>query len=151
MRSAVWLGVALLCCSGGFLFAQETGPADAGFSGASASSDAGPDSSGPDPAKDSVNVISDSEPLINPEDVMNGGNLVFQQQDEPVLVSPDAAAYQFYITDMENRHGAYAPGLSEQLPGLGSVYQEQGLHQEAIKVFKRAVHLSRINRSEEVV
>ena len=57
----------------------------------------------------------------------------------------DTAAYQFYITDLENRHGAYAPGLSEQLLGLGSVYQEQGLHKEAIKIFKRAVHLSRIN------
>jgi hypothetical protein len=53
--------------------------------------------------------------------------------------------YQFYITDLESRFGAYAEGLSEQLEGLGRAYQEQGLHKEAVKVFKRAVHLSRIN------
>lgn len=71
--------------------------------------------------------------------------LTFQDQDEPELVAPDTASYQFYITDLENRHGPYAPGLSEQLLGLGSVYQGQGLHQEAIKTFKRGIHLARIN------
>ena len=90
-------------------------------------------------------MIPANDPLLDSADEMTGGSLIFQQQDEPVLVAPDSAAYQFYITDLESRFGAYAPGLSEQLLGLGSVYQEQGLFQEAIKVFKRAVHLSRIN------
>lgn len=76
---------------------------------------------------------------------LNGGSLEFQEQDNPELVSPDVASYQFYITDLESRLGAYAPGLSQQLLGLGAAYQDQGLHTEAVKVFKRAVHLARIN------
>jgi tetratricopeptide (TPR) repeat protein len=71
--------------------------------------------------------------------------LIFQQQDDPVLVAPDTAAYQFYITDLESRFGPYAAGLSEQLLGLGVAYQDQELHDAAIVVFKRGVHLARIN------
>lgn len=71
--------------------------------------------------------------------------LIFQQQDEPELVAPDTSSYQFYIADLEGRKGPYAAGLSEQLLGLGNVYQNQGLHEEAIKVFKRGVHISRVN------
>ena len=83
----------------------------------------------------------------NPAELTDFGSpaLTFQNQDEPELVAPDTASYQFYITDLENRHGPYALGLSEQLLGLGNVYQGQGLHQEAIKTFKRGIHLSRIN------
>jgi hypothetical protein len=80
-----------------------------------------------------------------PEGALDGGELIFQQQDDPVLVSPDATTYQFYIADLESREGPYAPGLAEQLLGLGVALQEQGLHGEAVKVFKRGVHLSRIN------
>ncbi len=71
--------------------------------------------------------------------------LDFQDQDESVLVSPDATSYQFYITDLESRMGPYAPGLSEQLLGLGMAYQKQGLHQQAAAIFKRGVHIARIN------
>jgi tetratricopeptide (TPR) repeat protein len=80
-----------------------------------------------------------------PAGSLDGGELIFQQQDDPVLVSPDAATYQFYIADLESREGPYAPGLSEQLLGLGAAYQDQGLHAEAVRAFKRGVHLSRIN------
>ena len=72
-------------------------------------------------------------------------SLDFQNSEEPVLVAPDAASYQFYITELESRYGPYAPGLSEQLLGLGSVYQKQGLHEEAAAMFKRGVHVARIN------
>jgi tetratricopeptide (TPR) repeat protein len=71
--------------------------------------------------------------------------LIFQQQDEPELVAPDTSSYQFYIADLESRGGPYAPGISEQLLGLGTVYQNQGLHNEAVRIFKRGVHLARIN------
>ena len=64
-------------------------------------------------------------------DELGTGELEFQQQNEPVLVGPDVSAYQFYITDLESRHGAFANGLSEQLLGLGTAYQEQGLHKLA--------------------
>jgi tetratricopeptide (TPR) repeat protein len=71
--------------------------------------------------------------------------LIFQQQDDPVLVAPDTASYQFYITDLESRFGPYAAGLSEQLLGLGVAYQNQNLHDAAIDVFKRGIHLARVN------
>jgi len=71
--------------------------------------------------------------------------LIFQQQDEPELVAPDTTSYQFYIADLESRLGPYAAGLSEQLLGLGTAYQGQGLHEQAIKVFKRGMHLARVN------
>ncbi len=90
--------------------------------------------------------IENAAPAQNPDSIDFGGpELQFQDQDEPELVAPDAASYQFYITDLENRGGPYADGLSEQLLGLGTVYQNQGLHQEAIKTFKRGIHLARIN------
>ena len=76
---------------------------------------------------------------------MQGGVFDFQDNEEPALVNPTATAYQFYITDLESRLGAYAPGLAEQLMGLGRSYRDQGLFEEAVTVFKRAVHLSRIN------
>jgi hypothetical protein len=87
----------------------------------------------------------DTQGLISPSEAIDGGGLGFEDSREPELVSPDATIYQFYITDLESRFGAYAPGLSEQLLGLGTAYQEQGLYEDAVKVLKRAVHLSRIN------
>ena len=92
-----------------------------------------------------VEDVPATQILLTVEDMMEGGVLDFQQAEEPVLINPDATAYQFYITDLESRQGAYAPGLAEQLVGLGRSYQDQGLYPEAIKVLKRAVHVSRIN------
>jgi hypothetical protein len=67
------------------------------------------------------------------------------QGDQPTLVAPGSNAYQLYIADMESRQGPYANGLSEQLLGLGTIYQNQGLHSEAINSFKRGIHVSRVN------
>jgi hypothetical protein len=92
-----------------------------------------------------VEEVPATETLITAEDMMQAGFLDFQQSEEPVLVNPAADAYQFYITDLESRQGAYASGLAEQLVGLGRSYHEQGLFEEAVKVLKRAVHVSRIN------
>ena len=82
---------------------------------------------------------------LQASELLGAGALDFQDEEDAALVAPDASLYQFYIADLESRHGAYAQGLSEQLDGLGRVYQEQGLHQEAIKIYKRAVHLARVN------
>ena len=57
----------------------------------------------------------------------------------------DVRAYQRAIAALEEREGAFAPGLSEQLLGLGLALQRNGDHEGAIDVFKRGVHLSRIN------
>lgn len=53
--------------------------------------------------------------------------------------------YLTAIAEMESTGGAYAPGLTEQLLGLGTTLQQLNRHEEAIDVLKRGVHLSRIN------
>ena len=49
------------------------------------------------------------------------------------------------ISEIESRHGAYAADLPEQILSLGLALQAQGRHGEALAVFKRGVHLARIN------
>ena len=85
------------------------------------------------------------EDLLESSGDLGSPSLDFQDSEDDALVAPDAASYQFYITDLESRYGPYAEGLSEQLLGLGSVYQRQGLHKEAVETFKRGVHIARVN------
>jgi tetratricopeptide (TPR) repeat protein len=54
-------------------------------------------------------------------------------------------AFRKAISAMESSRGAYAPELSEQLLSLGLTLQSQGRHEEAVDLFKRGVHLARIN------
>ena len=54
-------------------------------------------------------------------------------------------AYRDAIKGIESVHGAYGPGLSEQILSLGTTLQSQGRHEEAVQLFKRGVHLARIN------
>jgi len=54
-------------------------------------------------------------------------------------------AYRDAISGMESDQGAYGGGLSEQILSLGQVLQNQGRHEEALTLFKRGVHLARIN------
>jgi len=56
-----------------------------------------------------------------------------------------AEQYQEAIREQEAQ-GAWAPGLSQDLMGLGRALQEMGEHQEAIPVFERAGHVARVNR-----
>lgn len=79
----------------------------------------------------------------------------FGQSDEPnyakelpadyVTSSQDILAYNRAIREMESREGAYAAGLPETLMGLARLLQSQQRHEEAIELFKRGVHLARIN------
>ena len=64
------------------------------------------------------------------------------------LSSASAADEQDFrkaISDIESTRGAYATALSEQLLSLGLTLQSQGRHEEAVDLFKRGVHLARIN------
>jgi len=49
------------------------------------------------------------------------------------------------IAGIESSQGAYGSALSEQLLSLGLALQSQGQHDEAVGLFKRGVHLARIN------
>lgn len=53
--------------------------------------------------------------------------------------------YQAAIARLESEQGAWGNGLAEQLSGLGETYQVRGLHRDAIEIFDRAIHISRIN------
>lgn len=90
-------------------------------------------------------AIIPGQELLDTSGDLGSPSLDYQDGEEPVLVAPDAQSYQFYITDLESRFGPYAPGLSEQLLGLGAAYQKQGLHAQAVEVFKRGVHVARVN------
>ncbi|MDH4040598.1 MAG: energy transducer TonB [Gammaproteobacteria bacterium] len=50
------------------------------------------------------------------------------------------------IGQIESRDGAYAADLPEQMLSLGLALQQQDRHGEAVDVFKRGVHLARINQ-----
>lgn len=53
--------------------------------------------------------------------------------------------YRNAIAQMEAEQGAWGTGLAEQLAGLGETYQVRGQHRDAIEIFNRAIHVSRIN------
>jgi hypothetical protein len=54
-------------------------------------------------------------------------------------------AYRLAIEQLENEEGAYADGLSESLLSLARNLQSRGQHEEAIGLFRRGTHLTRIN------
>ena len=53
--------------------------------------------------------------------------------------------YNAVIADLEGDGGAWNGSLVEELTSLGTLLQQQGSHEEAIKVFDRAVHINRIS------
>ena len=84
---------------------------------------------------------------------MTGGAVLSaQEMDTPAIeqrLSADAAAqeqsFRKTIAGIESSQGAYGSALSEQLLSLGLALQSQGQHDEAVGLFKRGVHLARIN------
>ena len=63
----------------------------------------------------------------------------------PPATEPSAlGVYRSYIESIETNAGAFAPGLTEQLLGLGLNLQALDRHAEAAKVLKRGVHVSRV-------
>ncbi len=64
--------------------------------------------------------------------------------EEPIIPG-QALNFRQAIRALESRQGAYAGQLAEYLDGLGVNLQRRGMHEEAVEVFKRGVHLSRVN------
>jgi hypothetical protein len=54
-------------------------------------------------------------------------------------------AYMRSIEAMESEGGAYAQELPESLLGLALTLQSQGRHADAIALFRRGIHLTRVN------
>lgn len=69
------------------------------------------------------------------------------EAERPPPPPPEPSAlgvYRSYIQSMEASAGAFAPGLTEQLLGLGLNLQALNRHEEAEAVLKRGVHVSRV-------
>ncbi|MEZ5502533.1 MAG: hypothetical protein R3E50_07650 [Halioglobus sp.] len=69
-------------------------------------------------------------------------------EEEPTAAATnrqEERAYAAAIQELESSEGAYAEALPESLFSLARNLQSQGRHEEAIKLFKRGAHLTRIN------
>jgi hypothetical protein len=67
--------------------------------------------------------------------------------NEPTVytISQEEQAYTRAIEAIESSGGAYAPELSEPLLSLALTLQSQGRHTQAIALFRRGIHLTRVN------
>ncbi len=57
----------------------------------------------------------------------------------------EAKPYMKQLEALELRDGPYADGLAEPLAALGRYYRRQGEYQEAVNLYRRAMHVVRIN------
>lgn len=100
-----------------------------------------------DPVFADVNPQTNTEPVSikstdetsPPTDMMDNPA---QAQQQRLL---DNQEYLQKVDNIELEAGAYASELTEPLLSLGLSYQQQGNHLRAIDVFKRAMHINRIN------
>ncbi|MBT8146664.1 MAG: hypothetical protein KJN90_07400, partial [Gammaproteobacteria bacterium] len=57
----------------------------------------------------------------------------------------DLQRFQDTVSAIELEGGAWDINLTENLTSMGEIYQQQGMHQQAIDYFSRAMHVSRVN------
>ena len=72
-------------------------------------------------------------------------NAVEQDERGALEVLRTIDAYLEAVTALETESGPFSPELIELLIDLGSQYQQAGEHEEAIELFQRAEHISRVN------
>lgn len=92
-----------------------------------------------DAAAEIASVNTTAEPLLSfpadkqiEEEMLAEQNLVIQN-------------YEQMIAQLESSGGVYQAQLAEVLSGLGSSYQSLQRHTDAIAVFQRALHITRVN------
>jgi tetratricopeptide (TPR) repeat protein len=84
-------------------------------------------------------------PAAQGQDAQEAGAIVRDALVRDVSSAQEVLRYKQDIQAIESSEGAYAGRLSESLLSLGLKLQAQGRHDEAVKVFRRGVHLARIN------
>ncbi|MFT4924221.1 MAG: tetratricopeptide (TPR) repeat protein [Phenylobacterium sp.] len=90
-------------------------------------------------------------PLSAPLKSLNFANKgASQTEQESAKALKDKAnrsilSYEEAITNLESIGGSYNGDIEQQLMSLGLAQQFLGKHQKAIKIYKRAMHLNRIN------
>ena len=68
-----------------------------------------------------------------------------EQLESTPVDSVEIQTFRDTLAGIESDQGAYAQALTEYLISLGQALQQQGRHTEAADVFKRGVHLARVN------
>ncbi|WP_439133985.1 hypothetical protein [Pseudomaricurvus sp.] len=78
-----------------------------------------------------------TETATDPSLLENSPKLLYSEDQE--------TSYLDAIAEIENTYGPYDRNLSQHLMGLGVNYQNRGRHVEAVDIFRRAMHVSRIS------
>jgi len=71
-----------------------------------------------------------------------------QEAEEDAVVVPDqeqVANYMARISSLEQEQGLFSPDLIQNLLALGNLHQQREEHEQAVAIFERADHISRIN------
>lgn len=89
---------------------------------------------------DTTATASESAPIV----IDMAAPLEAKRPPPPPPEPSALGVYRSYIQSMEASAGAFAPGLTEQLLGLGLNLQALNRHEEAEAVLKRGVHVSRV-------
>jgi tetratricopeptide (TPR) repeat protein len=63
----------------------------------------------------------------------------------PYLAVADESLFRAQLQQREQREGPYSDMLAEPLAGLGHYYRDKGEYEEALGLFQRAVHVTRVN------
>lgn len=84
-----------------------------------------------------------AEYLISPD--QTGADSLTRIDSTAPTAPPTPRTYLNAIEDIETDYGAYDLQLSQHLTSLGQQYQSIGEHAEAVQVFKRAMHVQRVN------
>jgi tetratricopeptide (TPR) repeat protein len=98
------------------------------------------------PHAPSEGEVRDSDPE-HPREIAQDDTLDYAT-DLPsayVTSSQQILAFNRAIRAAESREGAYGGSLSESVLGLARILQSRGRHDEAVPLYKRALHLTRIN------
>lgn len=85
------------------------------------------------------------QPMAGAQDVAATQSTLESEESARESLMSDVREYLQRIQDLEASEGAFAPGLTEDLLGLGLALQRNGDHEQAVKMFKRGIHLSRVN------
>jgi len=113
---------------------------------AAARTQAGAADTAPGAAADPAHTAS--TPVEAPADPAAAGGATGGTASGSDAASPPSPAAQRHleaVRAIEDEDGAYAPGLPQQLLGLGLAYQQEGRHAEAVETLNRAAHISRVN------
>jgi len=110
------------------------------------------------PAESSPERVSVYETLVfdrpvavlpGEEPVANDAVVVYTNTVPPGELSADQVLslqrFQDNVSAVEFEGGAWDINLTENLTSIGEIYQRQGMHQEAIDAYTRAMHVSRVN------